>query len=322
MPPGPLTLDEAMRWAWQRGVAAIGRPPQYRRGRRARRPARADLLPQVCTATSDYSRQTVNLDEFGIPIATGVTAPFTCTTSGSTGSQTLVDPRRDQPRAVGVGFIRRVHDSTRSRPGAMPRRWPASRTCASWASPRPIRAREADSAIAADLLAQARQLSDAGISAAIDVTRNEVNSRAVRTQLVVTRNQLARAPARPGPRPERCRRRRRCGWPIHSARRTSALPTDQDSAVAFALGSPARSAGGAAPHGGGAAQPARGGTGKSAERRHPGSGTAERPADRPLAGTWASRSASPSRSSMACAARSAGPSRAPATTRRSSASTT
>jgi outer membrane protein len=51
-----------------------------------------------------------------------------------------------------------------------------------------VRAREADSTIAATLLDQARQLVGAGVSPAIDQTRSEVSFAAVRTQLEVARN--------------------------------------------------------------------------------------------------------------------------------------
>ena len=89
-PQGPLTLDDAMRWAWQHGVAAsVARlntdVADARVGQR-----RADLLPQV-SGNVDYSRQTFNLDEFGIPIATGVTEPFDLYHFRLNGSQTLVN---------------------------------------------------------------------------------------------------------------------------------------------------------------------------------------------------------------------------------------
>lgn len=51
-----------------------------------------------------------------------------------------------------------------------------------------MRAREADSTIAAQLLDQARQLVGAGVSPAIDQTRSEVSFASVRTQLEVARN--------------------------------------------------------------------------------------------------------------------------------------
>ena len=191
VPTAPLTLDEAMRWAWQRGVAAsVARlntvVADARVGQR-----RADLLPQV-EGDVDYSRQTLNLDEFGIPIATGVTEPFNLYHFRLAGSQTLVN----------LAAMSRVKSASDSSVAA---RFDAQSTGSNAAAlagvayvrvlgiAETIRAREADSAIAADLLAQARQLADAGISAAIDVTRNEVNLAAVRTQLVITRAQYARA---------------------------------------------------------------------------------------------------------------------------------
>ena len=51
---------------------------------------RADLLPQVA-GQADYSRQTLNLDEFGIPIATGITDPFNLYHFRLTGAQSLVN---------------------------------------------------------------------------------------------------------------------------------------------------------------------------------------------------------------------------------------
>ena len=83
---------------------------------------------------------------------------------------------------------------TRSRPGATPPPLAGVAYVRVLGIAETIRAREADSAIAADLLAQARQLADAGINAAIDVTRNEVNLAAVRTQLVITREPATPAP--------------------------------------------------------------------------------------------------------------------------------
>ncbi len=233
VPEGPLTLDNAMRWAWQRGVAAsVARlnvdVADARVGQR-----RADLLPQV-NGDVDYSRQTLNLDEFGIPVATGVTDPFDLYHFRLNGAQTLVN----------LAAITRVKSASDSSVAA---RFDAQSTGSNAAAlagvayvrvlgiAETIRAREADSAIAADLLAQARQLSDAGVSAAIDVTRNEVNLAAVRTQLVITRNQLARA---------RLDLARALSIPPETplvladslGQEDQALPTTQDSAVAFAKG--------------------------------------------------------------------------------------
>lgn len=230
-PTAPLTLDEAMRWAWQRGVAAsVARlntdVAEARVGQR-----RSDLLPQV-NGEADYSRQTLNLDEFGIPIATGVTEPFNLFHFKLTGAQSLVN----------LAAMTRVKSASDSSVAA---RFDAQSTGSNAAAVagvayvrvlgigETIRAREADSAIAADLLAQAHQLADAGINAAIDVTRNEVNLQAVRTQLVITRNQYARA---------RLDLARALSIPPETplvladslGQEDNRLPTSQDSAVAFA----------------------------------------------------------------------------------------
>ncbi len=220
-----------MRWAWQRGVAAsVARlnadVAQSRVGQR-----RADLLPQVA-GQADYSRQTLNLDEFGIPIATGITDPFNLYHFRLTGAQSLVN----------LAAISRVQSASDSSVAASFDAQSTGSNAAALAGvayvrvlgiAETIRARVADSVIAADLLSQARQLADAGINAAIDVTRNEVNLAAVRTQLVITRNQLSRAKldlARALSVPPET--------PIELAdslgQEDQQLPTDQDSAVVFA----------------------------------------------------------------------------------------
>jgi outer membrane protein TolC len=56
-----------------------------------------------------------------------------------------------------------------------------------------VRARQADSTVAADLLNQARKLVEAGVNPAIDATRSEVSFAAVRTQLEIARNSADRA---------------------------------------------------------------------------------------------------------------------------------
>ena len=233
VPEGPLTLDNAMRWAWQRGVAAsVARlnvdVADARVGQR-----RADLLPQV-NGDVDYSRQTLNLDEFGIPVATGVTDPFDLYHFRLNGSQTLVNlAARTRVKSASDSSVAARFDAQSTGSNAAALAGVAYVRVLGIAET--IRAREADSAIAADLLAQARQLSDAGVSAAIDVTRNEVNLAAVRTQLVITRNQLARA---------RLDLARALSIPPETplvladslGQEDQALPTTQDSAVAFAKG--------------------------------------------------------------------------------------
>ena len=110
---------------------------------------------------------------------------------------------------------------------------PDSPTCRSLSAQETVRAREADSTVAATLLDQARQLVGAGVSPAIDATRSEVSFAAVRTQLEVARNaptapasiSCARSTSPPAPRIE-----------LADSLGLGALdlPLDPDAAAAFA----------------------------------------------------------------------------------------
>jgi outer membrane protein len=189
-PRGPLTLLQAIRLGRQQGVnAAVARlnlrAANARIGQR-----RADLLPNI-SGVASVTRQTRNLDEFGIPVATGVTDPFSIFTFQLRGSQTLLDPSafarlraaRDTATAAGLDAqaIGEIAGATAGL--AYLRVLSAEET---------VRARGADSVIAASLLDQARRLVAAGVSPAIDQTRSEVTYGAVRTQLEVSRNTLDR----------------------------------------------------------------------------------------------------------------------------------
>ena len=90
VPQGPLTLDGAMRWARHQAVsssvAQLNAGIAYTRvGQR-----KADLLPIVAGSAS-YTRQTLNLDEFGFPGVSGVTDPFDLYRARLGVTQTLVD---------------------------------------------------------------------------------------------------------------------------------------------------------------------------------------------------------------------------------------
>ncbi|HEU5170510.1 MAG TPA: TolC family protein [Gemmatimonadales bacterium] len=189
--PRPLTLLDAVRLGRARGVSAAlarinARVAQTRVGQR-----RADLLPAI-GGSAGVTRQTVNLDETGIPVATGVTDPFTVWRFRLAASQTLFDAaafarlRAGKDSALAAGLDARAVGELAAATGGFA--W--LRTLSARET---VRAREADSAVAADLLAQARQLVDAGVSPAIDLTRSEVSFAAVRTQLEVARNALDRA---------------------------------------------------------------------------------------------------------------------------------
>ncbi|HET6576889.1 MAG TPA: TolC family protein [Gemmatimonadales bacterium] len=191
VPPGPLTLLQAITLGRSQGVdAAIARldvrTAEARVGQR-----RADLLPTI-DGNAALTHQTLNLDEFGIPIASGVTDPFDIYRLQLRASQTIFDAsligrlRAARDTAVAAGLDARAAGEIAGATAGLAylRALSARET---------VRAREADSTIAAELLEQARRLVGAGVSPAIDATRSEVSFAAVRTQLEVARNGADRA---------------------------------------------------------------------------------------------------------------------------------
>jgi len=190
-PQGPLTLLQAIAFGRSQGVnAAIARldarTAQARVGQR-----RADLLPSI-SGNAGVTRQTLNLDEFGIPVATGVTDPFDIYRLQLRASQTVFDAsligrlRAARDTAVAAGLDARAAGEIAGATAGLA----YLRTLSAIAT---VRARQADSTIAAQLLDQARQQVDAGVSPAIDATRSEVSFAAVRTQLEIGRNAADRA---------------------------------------------------------------------------------------------------------------------------------
>lgn len=231
-PAGPLTLEEAMRWARSQGVtASVARLnsgiAETRIGQK-----RADLLPRIDGGLT-YTRQTLNLDEFGFPGVTGVTDPFDLYRARLGATQPLVDlaalsrvaGAKDSLKAAGNDAMAVGSVAAANAGAAYVRHLAAVATVA---------AREADSAIAGDLLRQAQELADAGVSPEIDVTRNSVNLSTVRTQLVLARN------AREGSRIDLLRA---LSLPLETplvladtlGQEDTALPVDEDSAVALAM---------------------------------------------------------------------------------------
>ena len=191
VPQGPLTLLQAIALGRSQGVeAAIARlnvrTADARVGQR-----RADLLPTI-SGNAEYVRQTLNLDEFGIPVATGITDPFSIYRLQLRASQTIFDAsiiarlRAARDTAVAARLDARAAGEIAGATAGVA----YLRTLSAQAT---VRAREADSTIAAQLLDQARQLVAAGVSPAIDATRSEVSFGAVRTQLEVARNGADRA---------------------------------------------------------------------------------------------------------------------------------
>ena len=190
-PAGPITLLDAISLGRRQGVnAAIAqlnvRAAEARTGQR-----RADLLPTI-SGRASVTRQTVNLDEFGIPVATGVTDPFDIWSLQLRASQTLFDAsaiarlRAGRDTAVAAGLdAQAVGEIAGATAGlAYLRALSADET---------VHARQADSTVAADLLDQARKLVQAGVNPAIDATRSEVSFASVRTQLEIARNTADRS---------------------------------------------------------------------------------------------------------------------------------
>ena len=190
-PATSLSLIEALAAGREHGVNAVLAQLNVEAAGRRIAQRRADLLPNIA-ATGSWTRQTLNLDEFGLAFASGVTDPFNIYSLQVRAYQTLFDAsvisrlRAATDSAAAAGYdARSVGELSAATAGlAYLRVLGAEET---------VRAREADSVVAAQLLGDARKQYDAGVSPVIDVTRNEVGLAAVRTQLVIARNQAARA---------------------------------------------------------------------------------------------------------------------------------
>jgi outer membrane protein len=191
VPHGPLTLLQAIALGRSQGVSgAIARlderAAQARVGQR-----RAELLPTI-NANGGITHQTLNLDEFGIPNAIGVTDPFDIYRLQLQGSQTLFNAaaigrlRAARDTAVAAGLDARAAGEIAGATAGLAYLQVLSAL-------ETVAAREADSTIAGQLLDQARQLVAAGVSPAIDQTRSEVSFEAVRTQLELARNAADRS---------------------------------------------------------------------------------------------------------------------------------
>ena len=190
LPTAPLTLLDAIRLGQRRGLPArIARANAGLTEARIRQ-RRAEVLPSVTGALA-ATRQTLNLDEFGIPVATGLSEPFSIYRARLSVQQALFD-------ASAFTRLRAAHDTARA--GALDAKAVGELAGAvaglAWlrvqAARETVRARLADSAVAASLLSQARSLVEAGVSPRIDATRSELNVATVRTQLEIARNQDAR----------------------------------------------------------------------------------------------------------------------------------
>jgi outer membrane protein TolC len=191
--PTSLTLAAAVRLGRERAIgAALARLGVHAADLRASEQT-GRLFPTL-DADGSYSRQTNNLATFGIalPGFPVVTPDFNLYAVDARASQVLFDGslfNRIAAAHDSSGAARNDARSAADQAGAAAglaylRVLSAEET---------VKARQADSAVAADLLFQAQQLRAAGVSPAIDVTRAEVNASAVRTQLLVARSTADRA---------------------------------------------------------------------------------------------------------------------------------
>jgi outer membrane protein len=193
-PPAPvrkITLLDAINQGRQHGVEAAIAQLNVRAANARVGERRADLLPNI-EGRATLTRQTLNLSQFGFPGASGVTDPFSIYDLRIGASQTLFDLsaitrlRAGRDTAIAAGLdAQAVGEISGATAGlAYLRALSAEET---------VRARQADSTVAADLLSQARKLVEAGINPAIDATRSEVSFAAVRGQLEIARNTESRS---------------------------------------------------------------------------------------------------------------------------------
>jgi outer membrane protein TolC len=191
VPSGPLTLLQAIALGRQQGVDAAVARLNLRAAEARTGQARADLLPDI-SGSASITRQRLNLDEFGLPIATGVTDPFSLWSLQLKATQTVFD-------ASAISRLRAARDTALAfgydaqAVGALAGATAGLAYLRVLSADETVRARLADSVIAGELLDEARRLVQGGVSPAIDQTRSEVSFAAVRTQLEVARNSSDRA---------------------------------------------------------------------------------------------------------------------------------
>ena len=191
VPAGPLTLLQAITLGRRQGVDAAVARLNLRAADARTGVARADLLPDI-SGSASITRQRLNLDEFGLPIATGVTDPFSLWSVQLKATQTVFDAsaisrlRAARDTAVAFGYDAQAV-------GALAGATAGLAYLRVLSADETVRARQADSVIAGSLLDQSRRLVQAGVNPAIDQTRSEVSFASVRTQLEVARNASDRA---------------------------------------------------------------------------------------------------------------------------------
>ncbi len=231
-------LLDAIRIGRTRGINAVEAQSSAAAANARIGQRRSDLRPTI-NGAANATRQTLNLDEFGLsfPGLAPVTPDFSVYRLQLTARQALFDPaavqrlRSARDIAAAAGYDAKT---TGDLSGAMA----ALAYLRVLGAEETIRARLADSAVAFSLLQQAHRLVDAGVSPAIDATRSEVSFADVRSQLEVARNMAGRT---------RLDLARALDYPAGTSLRLSdslqslaqyalPFPTDPDSAVAYAMG--------------------------------------------------------------------------------------
>lgn len=189
----PLTLQAAVQIGRTTGVQAEIARYNARAADRRASARTSELLPSI-EGTGSLSRQTNNLTEFGIslPGMPPVTDPFTIYAFRARATQTIWNGGTwNRVKGAHAEAAAANYDATATADAGGLNAGLA--WLAAVSAEETVNAREADSVVAADLLRMAREQLQAGTSAAIDVTRAEVNAAAIRGQLVTARNIRDRA---------------------------------------------------------------------------------------------------------------------------------
>ncbi len=230
----PLTLNGAVALGRTRGVQGEIARLNARAADRRSGQRQSDFLPTI-TGSAAWSRQTNNLTEFGLslPGVAPVTDPFGLYAFRARAQEQIFDGSvLARARGATAEANAAEYDATAGGDAAGVGAGFAWLRAVS--AGETVRAREADSIVAAGLLQMARDQLQAGVSAAIDVTRAEVNSAVIRGQLVAARNARAQS---------RLELNRALVFPADTVltlsdtldATTDDLPSDATAAVAFAL---------------------------------------------------------------------------------------
>lgn len=195
-PPRALTIGEAARLAARQ--SALAEAARYRADEASARvrQARAGLLPDVGVSASDGQR-TFNTASFGLPL------PGLDPNGEVIGPVRTVDLRgRVEAPIVNLPAISRIRSARSAARASSADAANSAEQAAQLASAaylralradEVVRARTADSALAADLLGIAQNQLTAGVGVGLDVTRARAQLSTVRSQLIAARGERDRA---------------------------------------------------------------------------------------------------------------------------------